>query len=43
MHLGATVEIDFVLMLWAEGNWLLLGDQQSGAGNMVISRLFCKG
>jgi len=41
--LGVSVEIDFILMLWTKGNWLLLGDQQSGAGYMVISRLFCKG
>jgi len=41
--LGVSVEKDFILMLWTKGDWLLLGDQQSGAGNMAISRLFCKG
>jgi hypothetical protein len=41
--LGISVEIDFILLLWTKGNWLLLGDKQSGTGNMVISRLFCKG
>lgn len=40
---GASVEIGFVLMLWTDGNWLLLCDQQSGARNMVISRLFYEG
>jgi len=41
--LGASVEIGFILMLWTNGNWLLLCDQQSDTRNMVISRLFYKG
>lgn len=28
LELAVSVEIDLIILQWAEGNWMLLGDQQ---------------